>query len=182
MNSYKLTHPSTYIQKISNTHSISSVPTVFTAFIGLTQKGPLNKATIINSLSQFENIFGRLSRHHNLGYTISLFFQNGGKDAIIVSVGNENTTSNEKIIGSQNTKSGIHSLDAMKDFNILCIPPYDESETTSITVYEKALEYCKKRRAILLVDPPRDWRDTNTAKKVGRIFSTMRMQPYIFLG
>lgn len=164
MTRYKLTHPEVYIQEISNTRSIVGVPTAFTAFVGLTEKGPLNKATRINSLSQFENFFGRLSRYHNLGYAVSLFFLNGGQDAIIVSVGNEKTTNKDKIIGSQKTKSGIYSLDYMTDFNILCIPPYDESDTTSITVYEKALEYCKKRRAILLVDPPNDWKDAKIAK------------------
>ena len=43
------------------------------------------------------------------------------------------------------------------EFNMLCIPPYNKDNATSKIVYVKALEYCKSRRAILLVDPPNKW-------------------------
>ena len=91
-----------------------------------------------------------------MGYAVNHFFLNGGNNAIIVSVGNDKTVTSDKIIGNKNRKSGIYCLDMMDDFNILCIPPYDETETTAITVYKKALEYCKSRRAILLIDPPKN--------------------------
>ena len=161
-----VSYPGVYVKEISrNLHSIVGVHTTFTAFIGLTSKGPLNKATKISSFSDFEKVFGGLSEYHNLGYAINHFFLNGGNNAIIVSVGNDKTVTSDKIIGDKNRKSGIYCLDTMDDFNILCIPPYDETETTAITVYQKALEYCKLRRAILLVDPPKNWSDVKSVTR-----------------
>ncbi len=60
------------------------------------------------------------------------------------------------IIGNLNDRTGIYALDDV-DFNLLCIPPYQEDETPSGAVYSKALDYCEKRRAILIVDPPTSW-------------------------
>lgn len=161
--SYNVSYPGVHIQEIpSDRDSIVGVSTSFTAFIGLTAKGPLHKATKIFSFLEFEKIFGGLLKYHNLGYTVNHFFLNGGSNAIIVSVGNEKFVTSNKIIGQQNSKSGIYCLDTIDDFNILCIPPYDETETTDIAVYQKALEYCKKRRAILLVDPPKNWIDVKS--------------------
>ena len=137
-------YPGVYVKEINTgANRIIRAPTTFTAFVGLTRKGPLNKATEINNFSQFVRIFGEQSEHHNIGYAVEHFFLNGGGNAIIVSVGNDKTTTSEKIVGKQGISSGIYSLDKV-NFNILCIPPYDQTETTKISVYEKALEYCKK--------------------------------------
>ena len=58
-------------------------------------------------------------------------------------------------------KSGIHALDKTDLFNLLCIPP-PNSETISDdffpAVYAKAVGYCKSRRAMLIVDPPSNWK------------------------
>ena len=64
----------------------------------------------------------------------------------------------DKIIGSRGvSRTGIYSLDEAGAISMLCIPPYNEGNTTSKNVYVKALEYCEARRAILIVDPPEEW-------------------------
>ena len=139
--STNVSYPGVYVKEIPNGRNpIVGVPTAFTAFVGLTVKGSLDKATEIFSFLEFEKIFGGLLKCHNLGYTVNHFFLNGGRNAIIVSVGNKKVVTFDKIIGQQDNKSGIYCLDAIDDFNILCIPPYDETETTDIVVYQKALE------------------------------------------
>jgi len=55
-------------------------------------------------------------------------------------------------------KSGIYALDNTDIFNLLCIPPYDEGDTTINGVYTEATAYCKARRAMLLVDSPSEWK------------------------
>ena len=57
------------------------------------------------------------------------------------------------------------------EFNMLCIPPYNKNNVTSKIVYVKALEYCKARRAILLLDSPNKW-TPNT--KMDREFDDLR--------
>ena len=109
---------------------------------------------------------------HNLGYVVRHFFLNGGKDAIIVSVAHSKTVLPEKIIGDRAKKTGIYCLDKVSYFGLLCIPPFDNTETTPIEVYQKALEYCKNRRSVLLVDPPNKWTAVSNVKKdLGEFFT-----------
>jgi uncharacterized protein len=62
------------------------------------------------------------------------------------------------IIGNRGASStGMYSLHAPNEFNMLCIPPYNKNNVTSKIVYVKALEYCEARRAVLLLDPPDKW-------------------------
>jgi hypothetical protein len=76
-------------------------------------------------------------------------------------------------------KQGIKALDGADLFNMLCIPPYDDSKTTSVAVYEEALTYFeqKQRRAILLIDPPDNWKKaTDPLGDIGidTVFGTLR--------
>jgi phage tail sheath protein FI len=61
------------------------------------------------------------------------------------------------ISGDPDAKTGVYALDDIDIFNLLCIPPYKTEETTPGAVYTRALEYCKKRRAMLIVDSPKKW-------------------------
>jgi uncharacterized protein len=60
-------------------------------------------------------------------------------------------------LGSQENKTGLHALDDVDLFNILCIPADVRGGDTSKAVYIDALKYCYDRRAILIVDPPANW-------------------------
>jgi phage tail sheath protein FI len=63
--------------------------------------------------------------------------------------------------------SGIYALDAADLFNILCIPPLTrdpgDSVDPAVTLFP-AVQYCKKRRAMLIVDPPANWKTIGAAK------------------
>lgn len=65
------------------------------------------------------------------------------------------------ITGNQASKTGMYALDNADIFNLLCIPPPDPSGQTDpgyySGVYTNASEYCKKKRAMLVVDPPSSW-------------------------
>lgn len=60
-------------------------------------------------------------------------------------------------------KKGICALADADIFNLLCIPPLsfenDFDKDTRTLIYENAASYCKKRRAMLLMDPPQDKKD-----------------------
>jgi hypothetical protein len=67
-------------------------------------------------------------------------------------------------IGDENAKTGLNAFNKVDDLNLLCIPPPRiTDETTSKDVYAKALEYCEKRRAMLIVDPPAKWKKKDDA-------------------
>jgi phage tail sheath protein FI len=64
---------------------------------------------------------------------------------------------------------GIYALDKADIVNLLCIPPatLGAGDQTSSAVYADALQYCVKRRAMLVVDPPPDMTMANFETKLG---------------
>ncbi len=79
------TYPGVYIQeKPSGVRTITGVATSIAAFFGRAQKGPINKAVRILSLSDFERKFGEPHPKSDLGYSVRQFFNNGGADCHVV--------------------------------------------------------------------------------------------------
>jgi len=66
--------------------------------------------------------------------------------------------------GKEGLKTGLYALEKADLFNILCIPPYLATGDVDTSVVGGATAYCEKRRAMMLVDPPSDWKDKTTAK------------------
>ena len=60
-------------------------------------------------------------------------------------------------VGSEEDKTGFYALEKTPIFNLLCIPPDKHEGDTKTPVYQAALTYCVKRRAMLIVDPPTAW-------------------------
>ena len=71
--------------------------------------------------------------------------------------------------GKQSDKSGIFALDKVDLFNLLCILPDTRGGNIPVPVYQDAMAYCAKHRAMLIVDPPVEWalkNETAAAKAV----------------
>ncbi len=66
-------------------------------------------------------------------------------------------------LGSEADKTGIYALDRADLFNILCIPPETRDGNIAPAIYQAAMAYCARRRAMLIVDPPTEW-DENVVK------------------
>jgi hypothetical protein len=69
-------------------HSISRLATARTAFVGRTLRGPVNRSVFIKSFAEFQHVFGGLWQPSLLGYAVEQFFDNGGREAVIVRVVN----------------------------------------------------------------------------------------------
>lgn len=69
-------------------HSISRTSSARTAFVGRTLRGPVNRPVFIKSFAEFQHVFGGLWQPSLLGYAIEQFFDNGGREALIVRVVN----------------------------------------------------------------------------------------------
>ncbi len=78
-------------------------------------------------------------------------------------------------LGTSAPKTGIHALDQIKIFNILCIPPDQRSadlssfNDTDNLVYSTAAEYCSERYAMLIIDSPNNWWDEYTQGNIQSI-------------
>jgi hypothetical protein len=70
-------------------------------------------------------------------------------------------TENEISEGSslEEDRRGIYALESADIFNMLVIPPLTRSngDVPFGTVYARAMVYCEKRRAMLIMDPPKAW-------------------------
>jgi phage tail sheath protein FI len=65
--------------------------------------------------------------------------------------------------GNFANKTGLYALEKADLFNILCIPPFGRETDVATSTWQKALAYCKDRRAMLIVDAPGSWRDKDAA-------------------
>ncbi len=60
-------------------------------------------------------------------------------------------------LGSEDEKTGLYALEDADLFNLLCIPPDQRAERTPFSVYQAAMAYCVRRRAMLILDSPAQW-------------------------
>jgi len=107
-----LTYPGVYVEEIpSGVRTVTGVATSITAFIGRALRGPVNKATTINSFGDFERIFGGLWTTSSLGYAVRDFYLNGGSQAVIVRLYHAESGQNAKASKSKVT-AGTVELEA----------------------------------------------------------------------
>lgn len=76
-----------------------------------------------------------------------------GTDGIAVSSAEVTALANSTAV----PKTGMYALDRADIFNMLCIPPYTPTTTDNASTWPDAANYCKSRRAILLIDAPSTW-------------------------
>jgi len=76
-----------YVEEIpSGVHTITQVSTSITAFLGFTQRGPVDRAVHIFSFADFERAFGGVTVDSPLSHAVRHFFQNGGAEGYVVRV------------------------------------------------------------------------------------------------
>jgi uncharacterized protein len=58
------------------------------------------------------------------------------------------------LVGSSALRSGLFALDGVEPIDFLCLPPGRDGRSPGPTLLLAALRYCRKRRAMLLLEPP----------------------------
>ena len=87
----EISYPGVYVEETSSgIHPIEGVSTSITAFVGWARGGPVNDPVCVHGLVEFEHAFGGPSPHSTLDVAVRLFFENGGREALIVRVGAKN--------------------------------------------------------------------------------------------
>ncbi len=82
-----LTYPGVYVEEIpSGVRTITGVSTANTAFVDYFRRGPMNVATRLTSLAEFDRIFGGIDPNSEASYGIAQYFLNGGSVAWVVRV------------------------------------------------------------------------------------------------
>ncbi len=156
-----LTTPGVYVEEVpAGAREIRAAETGVTGFLGVTNSGPVDQATFVQSVAAFEQAFGPSLEMGMLGISIRLFFENGGRDAWVVRVAGgtpgEPPTA-DQVEGHRPARTGLYAFEGADALNLLCIPPFDPVADPPRRLWDAASAYCRERRALLLVDPPTTW-------------------------
>ena len=80
-------YPGVYVKEVSNgVRPIEGVCTSTAAFIGETEKGPLERVFMVTSYSEFETEYDKPLKARWLAYAVQRFFDNGGTRLYIARV------------------------------------------------------------------------------------------------
>jgi phage tail sheath protein FI len=106
--------PGVFIQEVpSSVQVIQSVSTSNLGIVGYTLQGPTDKATLVTSYPQYEQIFGGLTRNSYTSYEMAAFFANGGTRAYVVRVVPSDATNASCQIRSQTYDQAIETGDGV---------------------------------------------------------------------
>ena len=73
-------------EELGPDHAIERLGSARAAFVGRTLRGPVNRPVLITTFTEFQHAFGGLWQPSPLGYAVEQFFDNGGREALIVRV------------------------------------------------------------------------------------------------
>jgi phage tail sheath protein FI len=84
------TYPGIYLAENANLpRTVTPATTALTVFVGPYQRGPVNRAILVTSWSEFSSIFGGIDGSSLAAYAVAQFFLNGGGGAWIIRVAAE---------------------------------------------------------------------------------------------
>jgi uncharacterized protein len=115
---------------------------------------------IPNLLSDQSQLVRLPQKANNGGPDVPTTIPSDGTSTITPNTGSDGDQLTVEADWGSNTgtkRTGLYLLDKVDLFNLLCIPPDDPDGDTLLKVYQDAEDYCFKRRAMLIVDPPADW-------------------------
>ncbi len=145
----------------------------YTAVSVVGEQSPKRIDRVINAQSLIVKV-----NPDNLSWT---FATPGSSDATVIQLPGKNgksfTASGGKdsdplepsdFLGDELERTAMYALEEVSLFNLLCIPPDQRADDASApdgsdgsaqsaSVYAEAAEFCAKRRAMLICDPPRTW-------------------------
>jgi hypothetical protein len=85
--------PGVYVEEVSSgSRPIEGVGTALCAFVGFTERGPLNEPILVTNWTQYTSNFGAFAEGAYLPHSVYGYFLNGGGAAYVVSVGTVGAT------------------------------------------------------------------------------------------
>ncbi len=84
MSSQLLASKIVIVEEEPRVRTIVGNQTAITGFLGVTLRGPLGVATLVNSVDEYDEIFGGYTADGDVRQAVDGFFQNGGSTAYVV--------------------------------------------------------------------------------------------------
>ncbi|MBW3578940.1 MAG: phage tail sheath subtilisin-like domain-containing protein [Actinobacteria bacterium] len=104
--------PGVYVEEVeSGSKPIEGVGTAVAAFVGLAEKGPVNKPTLVTNWTQFTKEFGGFIEGSYLAHSVYGYFQNGGGACYVVRIGTngEGSKPTARAALTSGTKAGLEA-------------------------------------------------------------------------
>ncbi|MGC4941093.1 phage tail sheath family protein [Kribbella sp. DT2] len=102
--------PGVYVEEVSSgSKPIEGVGTAVAAFVGFTEKGPLNEPVLVTNWTQYVTTFGQFSEGALLPHSVYGFFLNGGGSAYVVRVGAGSSGGPARAVGSAAARAELPS-------------------------------------------------------------------------
>ncbi|MGB5397821.1 MAG: phage tail sheath subtilisin-like domain-containing protein, partial [Gammaproteobacteria bacterium] len=131
-------YPGVYVEEVSSDiKPVTSVSTSTAAFVGVAEKGPVDKALLITSVLEFQDNYGNHLKDQWLSHCVQQFFSNGGGRLYIARV----ITQTGSVTAERDYQQAFALLDAIEDINLVAVPGVG---TPSMIRY--GAEYCQKRK------------------------------------
>jgi phage tail sheath protein FI len=123
------------------------------AFVGWLPRGPTSTPITVASVAAFARRFGPVAASET-GAAVQQYFRNGGRTAVVVRVASTSTRP-----GTAEIVDGLDRLDGVRHVDLVVVPEATRPPSTPPTidvaaVWHAAAEWCRRHRAIVLVDPP----------------------------
>ncbi len=133
--------------KSSGNKPIESVGTSTAAFIGQSNVGPVNQATLVTSWAQYEKHFGSYKDSKYLAHAVYGFFANGGGKCFICNVGPEKELQTDGdltalVMGEDKgpaLRTGINVFNNIEEISLVSAPGLTSPEIQNIVI-----EHCEK--------------------------------------
>lgn len=98
-------HPGVYIQEVSSgVRPIEGASTSTAAFVGVTERGPVDRALMVTSFTEYQRIYGSFLSGYFLAHSALQFFNNGGKRLYVARVAS-NAVAASVSLGDRQTTS-----------------------------------------------------------------------------
>ncbi|HEX8353320.1 MAG TPA: phage tail sheath subtilisin-like domain-containing protein [Pyrinomonadaceae bacterium] len=99
----ELLHPGVYVQEVSSgVRPIEGASTSTAAFIGPAEKGPLDRAHMVTSFTEFQAVYGGFLKDGWLAQSALQFFNNGGRRLYIARIARNAATASVTLLNRQN--------------------------------------------------------------------------------
>lgn len=164
--------PGVYIEEVDRgTKPIEAVGTSTVGFLGMCNKGPVNKPVFVTNWSQFVNTFGEFKDSQFLAHAVYGFFNNGGTRCFITNVGavpveaapakdakavpskDTDKAVNGMFIGEDkgpNNRTGLKTFEDIDEIKLVCAPGM-----TSMAIQDAILTHCEvKKDRFAVLDSP----------------------------
>jgi len=126
--------PGAYLQRCDQAPTTVSLRTDIAGFVGIAERGPVGVAVAVESVRQFQAVFGNYIGGGFLAYSVRAFFENGGRRARVVRV-----ASDDPAQGAFAASCGIPVLGGGVGWTVAASSPGAWGNDISIALVERTI-------------------------------------------